>query len=683
MKIYTIFLLLSILCASISSYAAPGDTTTVLVHNAVDMTWNGNYDQQGIFPDGSTTYRKVIMTYTLGCASGGCSDWDYTTQIFFRRPTGALDSTVSHLDTISMNPLVVDTTWNVYEVIENMELGRVITPYGTYMDNGSNGFNNSWSHRNAFDVSDYVHLLKDTCDIRAHYSGWSSGFSVTLRFDFIEGTPPRDILSIQNLYKGSKGYATFNDFESTYFTSKTVTAPANAIGSRIFSTITGHGFDNNVSCAEFCPRQYTVKTNGTPLSSAMIWKDDCGDNPIYPQGGTWIYNRAGWCPGSKADIHEFEWPTFNAGTSNSIDFDMQNYTWSGNQAPSYIVDAHVVFYGANNFTTDASLLDIIAPSKHEEHLRKNPFCGNPIVKVKNLGSAPITTLVIEYGLNGAGTCSYTWTGNLPFLEETDIELPTLQWQGVNTNNPTFTATIVSVNGLADEFPQDNHLQSTYDVPDIYTLPFLLLSVRTNNYANETSYSVKDKDGNVILERLQGSMTANTTYRDSIFLSDGCYNITVNDGGGDGLGWWANTAQGNGHVHILNPFFTFVILKQFGIDFGNSINYNFVWNSTDSIQSTCTIITGKELIPSLTDLMYQLYPNPNTGIFSVEIGSPKAQDYTCRVYNIMGKLVHQQSIKNTTHTTLELNLENQASGVYLFEVEGSLGTKHVEKFVIAR
>jgi hypothetical protein len=50
---------------------------------------------------------------------------------------------------------------------------------------------------------------------------------------------------------------------------------------------------------------------------------------------------------------------------------------------------------------------------------------------------------------------------------------------------------------------------------------------------------------------------------------------------------------------------------------------------------------------------------------------------------MGSLVHQQSIKNTAHTTLELNLEDQPSGVYLFEVEGSLGTKRVEKFIIAR
>lgn len=661
--------------------AAPGDTTTVYVHNDVDMTWFRNYDRKGVFPTGNTSYRKVVMTYTLGCASGGCSDWDYTTKISFRRPTGQYTYT-TRPDTISTNPLVIVTVTDSTEIIEDMELGRVITPYGSYMDNNQNGFSNQWSHRYAFDVTDYVHLLQDTCDIRARYSGWSSGFSVTLRFDFIEGTPPRDILSIQNLYSGSKNYTSSADFESTYFTPKTVLAPANATSARIFSTITGHGFDNNVSCAEFCQRQYTVNTNGTALGNALIWKDDCGSNPIYPQGGTWVYDRAGWCPGSKGDIHEYEWSTFTTG-ANTIDFDMQNYTWTGNQAPSYTVDGHVVFYGANNFTNDVSLIDVIAPSKHEEHLRQNPFCGNPVVQVKNLGSAPMTTIVIEYGLSGAGLCTYAWTGNVAFLDEVTIELPTLQWQGANPADPTFTATIVSVNGTTDEFPEDNSMQTSYEVPEILTYPFLLLGVQTNNNPTETSYSIKDKDGNVVFQRAQGSMNANTLYKDSLFLSDGCYTLTVNDAGGDGLGWWANTAQGTGQVRFFSPFFTFVAIKTFQIDFGNELEYNFVWNSVDSIQSACSNVIATTPLSKEMELYHALYPNPTTGTCTVEIGSVQEQRYTCTIYNIMGKVVKQQQVPTTTHQTLQFDLEDQPAGVYLFEVVGALGSKRVEKFVVAR
>lgn len=671
------------LCYFISFYAfaGPGDTTTVYVHDNVDMTWYGSYDRQGVFPDGSKTYRKVLMTYTLGCASTGCSGWDYDTEIFFRRPTGEF-TTIDYFDTVSTMPLVIDTIWK--ETIENMEMGRVVTPYGTYMANNSNGFTNAWTHRYYFDVTDYVNLLKDTCDIRAMYSGWSSGFSVTLRFDFIEGTPPREVLDIKNIYKGSRNYDTHANFESTYFNSKDIDAPANATSARIFSTITGHGFDNNVNCAEFCQRQYTVNTNGNPLGSAMIWKDDCGDNPIYPQGGTWIYNRAGWCPGSKADIHEFEWSNFNAGATNTIDFDMQNYTWTGTQAPSYTVDAHVVFYGANNFNNDAALIDVMAPSAHEEHLRLNPFCGNPKIRVKNLGGDPITSMTIEYGLNGASTCSYNWTGNINFLDELNIDLPTLEWKNADFNDPRFTATITSVNGVADEYSHDNSKETTYAVPDLYdNWNFILLGVRTNNNPNETSYTLTDASGNVVFQRGQGTMAANTLYKDSVFLDDGCYHLSVKDAGNDGLGWWANTAQGTGAVGFYSPFFSFSVIKSFNVDFGSELHYYFVWNNIDSVESACSMITNTDMVEEVPTFEHRIYPNPSTGMCTVELGSVEAQDFTCNVYDVMGKLVHQRTVQNTAYETMSINLEDQPSGVYLFEILGSTGIRRTEKFIITK
>ena len=95
------------LTVTINSFA--GDTTNIQVHDHTDMTWYGNYDEWGVFPDDSETYRKIYLHYTMGCATGGCSDWDYTSQIFVRHKTGELD-----------------TSFN--EIIENYELARVITP---------------------------------------------------------------------------------------------------------------------------------------------------------------------------------------------------------------------------------------------------------------------------------------------------------------------------------------------------------------------------------------------------------------------------------------------------------------------------------------------------------------------------------------------------------------------------
>jgi hypothetical protein len=94
--------------------------------------------------------------------------------------------------------------------------------------NGSNGYTSSWKHKYLFDVTDYQALLKDSVEFRVFYSGWSSGFSVTLDFDFIEGTPPHSVLSVQNLYQGDGSYTNSAEFEANFLPAKIVNVPAGA-----------------------------------------------------------------------------------------------------------------------------------------------------------------------------------------------------------------------------------------------------------------------------------------------------------------------------------------------------------------------------------------------------------------------------------------------------------------------
>ena len=47
---------------SIYSFA---DTTFVTVHNNVDMTWHGSYNEWGEFPDGQENYRKICTFWEL------------------------------------------------------------------------------------------------------------------------------------------------------------------------------------------------------------------------------------------------------------------------------------------------------------------------------------------------------------------------------------------------------------------------------------------------------------------------------------------------------------------------------------------------------------------------------------------------------------------------------------------
>ena len=346
------------LTVTINSFA--GDTTNIQVHDHTDMTWNGNYDEWGVFPDGSKTYRKIYLHYTMGCASSGCSDWDYTTKIEVLHRTGQLDTSLN-------------------EIIESYELARVITPYG-------NGLNNNWEFTHIFDITDFASILQDSVEIRAHYGGWSSGFSATLDFEFIEGTPPRNVTSLQNIYSGGCSYTTSSAFEQSCLPPKMFWVDANSTQAMVKMTTTGHGFDNNIYAAEFKPIDYYVKIDGNLTHTQFNWDPNCGENPIYPQGGTWILDRANWCPGTRAQTFDHEITNYiTSSDSVEINVNFQSYSWSGTQTPSYIIDCQLFLYEGSNFTNDVEITDIIKPSLKDEYSRFNPICGKPLIKIRNYG----------------------------------------------------------------------------------------------------------------------------------------------------------------------------------------------------------------------------------------------------------------------------------------------------------
>ena len=172
------FLILSLLVLSfVDVEAAPGDTTWVQAHYGQWLSNYGDYDTSVVFPNGSATYRRVFMYFTLGkyvCPGNPqfCSDWDYTVQTFVMTPAG-----------------------------DTFELGRLITPYAN-----SSRMNASWKGVYAFDVTDYYPVLKNSATIRVHYSGYTGGFTADVKFAFIEGTPARNVTGVTRVWKNDYAY---------------------------------------------------------------------------------------------------------------------------------------------------------------------------------------------------------------------------------------------------------------------------------------------------------------------------------------------------------------------------------------------------------------------------------------------------------------------------------------------
>ena len=202
-----------IFLSALSLSAAPGDTTWVQAHNDKRLDqWAANFDSTVTFPDGSVSYRKIIMVFTLGkyvCGVTPCSDWDYTVQTKIMTPGG-----------------------------DTLELGRLITPYANSARMTAN-----WRGVYNFDVTDYYHQLKNTATVRVHYSGYSGGFTANVKFAFIEGTRPRDVVGITPIWKNSYNYGHGPVAINNALANVNLTAPSGTVSAESKFTITGHGGD--------------------------------------------------------------------------------------------------------------------------------------------------------------------------------------------------------------------------------------------------------------------------------------------------------------------------------------------------------------------------------------------------------------------------------------------------------
>lgn len=544
----------------------------------------------------------------------------------------AIDSTLSLLEDSLYNG-----TFNYYTYFPQViryELARYITPYGNGLSLG-----NGWTW--TFDVSDYRTLLADSVHLSA--GNWQE--LLDMRFEIIKGTPPRDIISIQNIYSGGYDYGNANDPIDNHLLPVNVNIPANAVTARWKSRITGHGMDTPENCAEFCPKNHYFKVNGTQQFSKLVWRDNCDLNPLYPQGGTWVYDRSNWCPGAEVWTYDFELtPFITPGSAVVLDHDVQPYSATGGWH-YYQIEDQIVTYGAPNFTNDASLETVLSPSNDQMYQRFNTICTHPKIRIKNNGSANLTTLTITYGMNGATPSVYNWTGNLKFQEIAEVTLGDMNWaQGASY----FTVTLSSPNGVADEYAPNNSRISKYNYPALLPANFIV-TCKTNINAWETEYVLKDAAGNVILQR--NGLDANTIYRDTVHLAQGCYEFRLTDSGEDGLAFWANTSQGSGYLRFNN--ITGSVLKSFETDFGGEIYQQFTVGLSNATQ---------EYVFEQNQVL-RAFPNPTNQFLYVTVDLPARSNGTISIIDVMGKVVNQQQFNNKIAESFEIDMSSYSTGVY--------------------
>ena len=509
--------------------------------------WNAQYKKIISFPTTNDEWAKIIMVQTLKCDSATkgdkypCGEWDYIWNTLVEVPIG-------------------DTT-------EVFSIGSFVTPYGKQLImGGKSGW--EWT----YDMTDYATILRGDKNVIVG----NNQELLDLKFLFIKGKPIRDILTVENIYPyGHHKYGSLADDEILKITN--IILNSNAEGYKLKAVISGHGHAGPRNCCEWDSKTHTYYLDGWEIFRWNVWKD-CGNNPIYPQGGTWPFDRAGWCPGTKVDEYEFELTPFvKPGDTIKIDYGIEPYKDDGEKDGEFRMSHQLFAYGPPNFKIDAEIVDIITPNTNNKYARFNPSLSNPRIIIQNSGEFILQSLDIHYGIKGRKKQKFKWLGNLNFLDQEEVYLPGFNWHGLS-KTPTFEIMLKNPNGDRDENQINNNLESIIPLPKIFPKEFQLQIITNNvNRARENSFILTDNIGKVYYSN--DNFADSSEYNFIIKLANGDYQYLFKDDMEDGISkhWWnRNSAPEkigiDGEMRFLS--ITGDTLHEFSPDFGQQLLFNF-------------------------------------------------------------------------------------------------------------
>ena len=565
-----------------------------------------------------------------------------------------------------------------------IEIGRYITPYGIGLSLGPNGF--TWW----YDVTDYVQYLRDTVDFQAG----NTQELIDLQFLFIKGTPAREVLQVNRVWGQSSSYSYRSLDNDSRLSDTKIDLHKDSKHYRVKTRFTGHGHHsddgNYPHCCEWKDNTHTLIVNGKKFSDWHIWQtNDCALNPVYPQGGTWLGAREGWCPGDVVKENEFEITDEVSGNSVNLDYSItpvpSNNQKMGNG--NYHVAIHMVQYGKANFVNDIEVYDVITPNADGIKSRKGVLCDNPKVVIRNGGSDDLTSAEIRYRVAGGEVQVFKWTGKLKFMEMEQVEIP-INEEGFFTGNGSsvFNVRVCNPNGKLDENSENDEMNVAYEIPKVYSGKVVIV-LTTNNRPSENSYTVKDINGKIVYEKKSGQLAANKTYNDTLDLAEGCYRFQLDDAANNGLYYGNFSNQGSGLIRFL------ILKPQGGIDvepfknnFGRSLRHAFsidkklgeyaVKNTSDETWD-CSFPDGTEEYVAGNNL--SLFPNPSKGSVFVELMNLKG-NYELSVVSVVGHTVMKRDVQVDGYYLKEYKFNDQAPGVYILQLKGE-GRLITRRFVI--
>jgi hypothetical protein len=231
---------------------------------------------------------------------------------------------------------------------------------------------------------------------------------------------------------------------------------------------------------------------------------------------------------------------------------------------------------------------------------------------------------------------------------------------------------------------------------------MVLGTSLDIYANETVYAlqVHIDDESVIGTPVFVTLYENdATTGDPIYLTQSDdYILTANDidnwisvpfdGGQDVYAGTSYLAAVGGYASPIDTFKVNVsgnsqgatcFIQDNGCNIGSGAFGDWYWISSipmirmsfdPSVLSIDNVMSGE----------FNVYPNPNNGVFTVELNNIKADDYKISVTNVLGQEVYTSNKEISTLISEKIDLSDLSKGVYMLEVSNSESTI-TEKIIV--
>ena len=274
-----------------------------------------------------------------------------------------------------------------------------------------------------------------------------------------------------------------------------------------------------------------------------------------------------------------------------------------------------------------------------------PFI-QPQIELRNNGSENITSLDIEYYMNEGESVSYSWTGNLGFLESEIITLPGIDFVVLDVNE--FHVNIVSINGTVDEYEKNNNIYKTVN-HSVKSEDFVRFIMRTDNKPEETTWEVTNGAGEVVYSGGPYTQSGQMINEMLSFDEQDCYMFSIYDSGDDGI----CCENGTGFFAL-----------------SDNTNSSFVdgGNFGSMAQASFTILKGVG-IDDVDLLETGIFPNPANRNIDISVNLTNAATVQYFISDLAGRDIIQANPihLNSGQHTLSQDISDLIDGVYLVKI----------------